>query len=35
VSVGFDNTIWARAGRVPQASIFHINLRTYIRLFGR
>jgi hypothetical protein len=33
VSVGYDNTIWGRAGRVPQASIFHINLRAYIRLF--
>jgi hypothetical protein len=32
VSVGYDNTIWARAGRVPQASIFHINFRAYVTL---
>ncbi len=35
LSVGYDNTIWGGAGRVPQAGIFHINLRAYIHLFGR
>jgi hypothetical protein len=33
VSVGYDNTIWGRAGRVPQESIFHINFRAYFTLF--
>jgi hypothetical protein len=33
VSVGYDKTIWGRAGRVPQESIFHINFRAYFTLF--
>jgi len=33
VSVGYDDTIWGRAGRVPQQSIFHINFRAYVTLF--
>jgi hypothetical protein len=33
VSVGYDNTVWGRAGRVPDASVFHINFRAYVTLF--
>ena len=33
VSVGYDNTIWGRAGRVPQQGIFHINFRAYFSVF--
>jgi hypothetical protein len=35
VTVGYENTIWGGAGRVPQVSAFHITLRAYVRLFGR
>jgi hypothetical protein len=34
VTVSYENTVWGRGGRVPQASIFRIQLRAYIRLFG-
>ena len=33
VSVGYDNTIWGRGGRVPQASVFHISFRAFFTLF--
>jgi len=33
VSVGYDNTIWGRTGRVPDESVFHINFRAYFTLF--
>jgi hypothetical protein len=32
VSVGYENTIWGRIGRVPQESVFHINFRAYFTL---
>ena len=33
LTVTYDNTIWGRGGRVPQAGMFRIQLRAYIRLF--
>jgi hypothetical protein len=33
LTVTYDNTISGRGGRVPQASIFRIQLRAYVRLF--
>ena len=33
VSVGYDNTIWGRGGRVPQASEYHVNFRAFFTLF--
>ncbi len=35
LTVGYENTVWGRGGRVPQASVFRITLRAYVRLFGR
>jgi len=34
LTVSYENTVWGRGGRVPQASVFRIQLRAYIRLFG-
>ena len=34
LTVSYENTVSGRGGRVPQASIFRIQLRAYIRLFG-
>ena len=34
LTVSYENTVWGRGGLVPQASIFRIQLRAYIRLFG-
>ncbi len=34
VTVSYENTVWGRGGRVPQASLFRIQLRLYLRLFG-
>jgi hypothetical protein len=34
VTVSYENTIWGRGGRVPQASIFRIQIRGYVRLFN-
>jgi hypothetical protein len=33
LTVTYDNTVSGRGGRVPQASLFRIQLRVYIRLF--
>jgi hypothetical protein len=33
LTVTYESTIWGRGGRVPQESIFRIQLRAYIRLF--
>ena len=33
LTVSYENTVWGRGGRVPQASIFRIQLRAYVRLF--
>ena len=35
VTVSYENTVWGRGGRVPQASIFRIQFRAYVRLFGK
>ena len=34
LTVSYENTVWGRGGLVPRASIFRIQLRAYIRLFG-
>jgi len=34
LTVSYENTVSGRGGRVPQASIFRIQLRMYVRLFG-
>jgi len=33
VTVAYESTIWGGGGRVPQATIFHVNFRAYINLF--
>ena len=34
VTVSYESTIWGGGGRVPQATVFHVTLRGYVRLFG-
>ncbi len=34
LTVSYENTVSGRGGQVPQASIFRIQFRAYIRLFG-
>jgi hypothetical protein len=33
LTVGYENTVWGRGGQVPQASLFRIQLRLYLRIF--
>ncbi|HVO35738.1 MAG TPA: hypothetical protein VMT21_09250 [Gemmatimonadales bacterium] len=33
LTVSYENTVWGRGGRVPQASIFRIQLRAYLKIF--
>jgi len=34
LTVGYENTVWGRGGRVPQASMFRIQLRIFMMVFG-
>jgi hypothetical protein len=34
LTVSYENTIWGRAGWVPQLSMFRITLRAYVKLFN-
>ncbi|OYV64530.1 MAG: hypothetical protein B7Z72_13115, partial [Gemmatimonadetes bacterium 21-71-4] len=33
LTVSYENTVWGRAGRVPQESVFRMTLRAYVNLF--
>ena len=33
LTVSYENTVWGRGGQVPQASLFRIQLRMYLRIF--
>jgi len=34
LTVGYENTVWGRGGMVPRSSMFRIQLRLYLMVFG-
>lgn len=34
LTIGYQNTLWGRGGRTPQASLVYIDLASYFRLWG-